>query len=439
MSALRKIQESALYQRYQLSGKVFIIGFLALVLMIPGVMVKNMMEERQKRSDEAKQSIHRMWSDEQTLIGPVLEVPYWAVKKGHRGEVKQSQEYFYVLPEQLDVQSELVPEVRRRGIFETVLYVAHLNLNGTFMIEDLLPKGAQESDVDWEDAKILMSVSDARGVKSAHLKGAEENTFKTYNRASRRHGLGQVMMSPYSVKGLKEKDFTITMQLKGSESFRMVPVGESTNVTMQSHWHSPSFLGDFLPDSREISEESFQAEWSVSGLSRGLPQSWANESVDLDDAEFGVRLMMPLGAYSRSLRVVSYALLFVTFTFGAMFCAERMSGVTIHILQYLVAGVAMMVFYVLLLSLAEQVAFALAYATAAGVIVLMLVGYVNAILKRKKLTSALGAMLVLMYGFFYVVLQCEDYALLVGSAGLVIIVGAVMYFTRDLHHMNKDE
>lgn len=437
MAALQKIQESALYQRYLLSGKVFIIGFLALVLMIPGMMVKEMMLERQKRSEEAKQSIHRMWSNDQILIGPLLEIPYTHYKKGYRGEVKQEIGYVYVLPQQLAVDAELSPEVRRRGIFETVLYVGEVKLSGHFTMDGALPKGVATDAVDWSSARILVSVSDARGVKNARLQGEDAVAFRTYSRAKRSFGLEQVMACPFELKSTGESTFSIDLELKGSESFSMIPVGEATDVHLRSSWHSPSFLGEFLPDERDVSDGGFTGVWNVSGLSRGLPQSWAQESVQLRDAELGVRLMMPLGAYSRSLRVVSYALLFVTFTFGAMFCAERMSGVTIHILQYLVAGVAVMLFYVLLLSLAEQVAFAAAYAAAGIVIVVMLVAYVNAILRRSRLTCALGGMLVLMYGFFYVVLQCEDYALLVGSAGLVLIVGAVMYFTRDLHQVEK--
>jgi len=400
--------------------------------------VKNMMLDRQHHSEAARTEINAMWSGKQKLIGPILEIPYIDSNKVNKNSEEMS--YFYVLPENLDIRSELIHEVRARGMFETVLYIANLKLEGDFNLKNVLPKGVEEGNVIWNSAKIVMSVSDTKGIKQADLVNQTEKTaFRTHTKKHHCHGLEQTMSCALPVEKGTNQSFSIQMQLSGSEDLGIIPVGEATTVEVQSDWHSPSFSGQFLPDTREIGSEGFSAKWKVSGLSRGLPQSWSKQNINLKKSELKIRLLMPVGAYSKSLRIVSYAFLFVAFTFGAMFCAERISGVGIHILQYLVAGIAIIIFYVLLLSLAEQIAFIVAYVAAASIILLMIVTYIRAILRSRGLTLALGGMLVLLYSYFYVVLQCEDYALLTGSVGLVVIVSVIMYLTRDLHKLQVEE
>lgn len=438
--SLNKIKSSAHFQKYLLTGKVFIIGLISLFLMIPGAMVKGMMRERQTRSEEAKEAVQSMWSDKQTLVGPIIEIPYTEVQKPQHGVERKRTEYLYILPSQLEVQSTLTPELRRRGIFETVLYVAELELKGSFTPQELLPKTIPVDAVDWSKARVLVSVSDARGVKEAKLNHDKTtHPFQSHQRSHLGNGLEKVISCPISVGATEPVSFEIQMQLKGSEYFGLVPVGEHTIVEAKSSWHSPGFLGKFLPDQRDINDEGFSSSWTVSGLSRGLPPCWTGKSVALKQSELGLQLMMPVSAYAQSLRIVSYAFLFVCFTFGAMFCAERISGIAIHILQYAVTGGAIMLFYVLLLSLAEHLAFSLSYGIAATIILMMIVKYVSVIIRRKHLTLALVSMLVLLYGFFFVVLQCEDYALLMGSSGLVIIIATVMYLTRNLHETSPNQ
>jgi len=429
---MEKIQQSGFYQKYLLSGKIFAIGFIALLMMIPAVLVKDLMQERQERSSEAKQAIHEMWSGRQTLIGPIIEVPYTEDAKPYNQMIRSS--VFYVMPDELNIKATLHPEKRRLGMFETVLYRADIDLKGSFDLKGLIPVGVDEKSIRWDEVKLIVSVDDARGIKEASLVDGESNVgLEAYTRRLQCSGLNKPLFCALPMNASGKRDFSVNMKLKGSEHVGFVPVGGKTVVSVDSSWHSPGFMGEFLPDTRDIGDEGFSAQWTVTGISHGLPKMIEHDSINFRNSELGVNLMMPVGVYSQSLRLVSYSLLFVFFIFGAVFCAERVSGVSVHVLQYLIAGVAIMIFYVLLLSLAEHMAFAVAYAIAAAVILAMVLGYFNAILGSKNLTLSLGGMLALMYSFFYVVLQAEDYALLMGSIGLVAIVGAVMYLTRDIH------
>lgn len=437
MNTSQKLTLSSLYHQYRMSGKIAVIGLIALLLMIPAAMVKSTMRDRQNYSDTAKRAIHNMWSEKQTVIGPILEVPYTVPFKNSNNTYVAKTYYFYIVPDTLDAHADLAPELRKRGIFETVLYTAHLQMQGAFSPKSHIPKRVNPTSIQWQKAQLIVNVSDTRGIQLVALKqGNEKRLFKVHDRVSGSR-LGQAMACDFPINDESLYAFDIDLRIKGSEDFNIVPVAERSKIQIASTWDSPSFSGKFLPDTRQVDQEGFSAVWEVTGLSRGFPQSWVGNNTELQESFLGTRLMMPVSAYTRCLRLVSYALLFVAFTFGAMFCAERMSGVAIHALQYLVAGFAMIVFYLLLLSIAEQLAFLIAYMIAATVIVSMLVLYVNAILKRRKLRYTLASMLVVMYSYFYLILLSEKYALLMGSTGLVVIIATVMYFTRDLHKIKQ--
>jgi inner membrane protein len=202
---------------------------------------------------------------------------------------------------------------------------------------------------------------------------------------------------------------------------------------MSSKWRSPSFTGNFLPEKREITSDGFRAEWSVSQLNRNFPQSWSGETYAIDNSAFGVKLYSPVDQYQKVTRAVKYAILFIVLTFMAFFLTEIFTGVLIHPIQYTLIGLAIILFYVILLSLSEHIPFLSSYAIASAGVIFLISAYAKSVLKGKRSAVIIGTILLGLYLFLYVTLQLEDFALLLGSVGLFAILAVVMYLTRRIN------
>jgi inner membrane protein len=225
------------------------------------------------------------------------------------------------------------------------------------------------------------------------------------------------------------------LALAGSDSLRLLPAGSDTEVHLSSLWTDPSFEGAYLPVERAVNEAGFEAKWKVLRLARGFPPQWKSGDValaQLDSSLVGVRLLSPVDAYTTTDRAVKYELLFIYLTFGAMFLVEVMARRRVHPVQYALIGFALCLFYLLLLSLAEHTGFLVAYATAAVAITLLIAGYSRAVLGTRGRTAAVAALVSTLYLYLFVLLQIQDYALLVGSVGLFVALAIVMYLTRGI-------
>ena len=224
----------------------------------------------------------------------------------------------------------------------------------------------------------------------------------------------------------------MSVELKGSQYLYFIPVGKTTDVTLSSNWQTPSFTGNYLPDERDISDSGFSANWNILHLNRNYPQSWIGSKYDVDNSSFGTDMLLPVDNYKKSYRVARYAILFIVFTFMVFFFVEVLNKVFIHPIQYLLVGIALVVFYSLLLAFSEHMLFNIAYLLAALLILILVTGYTAAILKSKKIGGLIFGILVVLYTFIFTIIQLEDYALLIGSIGLFIILGIVMYLSRKI-------
>ncbi len=222
------------------------------------------------------------------------------------------------------------------------------------------------------------------------------------------------------------------IDLKGSQFLYFVPVGKTTNVNINSNWTNPSFGGEFLPDSREINNEGFQSYWNILHLNRNYPQSWSDNEHSVTYSAFGVNLLLPVDRYQKSMRVIKYAILFLAFTFLVFFFIEVMNKVFIHPIQYILVGIAIVVFYTLLLAISEHLAFNISYLISAILTLTLITAYVLAILKSKKITVLILGILGILYGFIFTIIQLQDYALLIGSIGIFVILAIVMYYSRKI-------
>jgi inner membrane protein len=226
--------------------------------------------------------------------------------------------------------------------------------------------------------------------------------------------------------------FSLVIDLNGSSEIAFVPLGEMTAVSMESDWGDPSFTGGFLPAFREITPDGFRADWKILNLNRNYPQAWIGDQYKVLNSAFGAKLYLPVDHYQKTERTVKYALLFIVLTFASLFLSEMMAKTVLHPIQYTLIGFALVLFYLLLLSLSEHLGFNLAYALATLLVVALVSLYANWITSKKRIAFTTSAVLLILYAFLYVTLQIQDYALLVGTVGLLITLGIIMYVTRHI-------
>ena len=252
----------------------------------------------------------------------------------------------------------------------------------------------------------------------------------------------QIASSGVSIplKGISEMlnnkiDFKYDLDLQGSNNLSFIPIGNTTDIKIKSSWNAPSFNGTFLPDERSVSDSGFEAQWHILQLNRNYPQMWEGNmySETMHSSAFGVNLIESLDDYQKSMRSVKYAILIIASTFLVFFLVEMMNGKRIHPFQYILVGLALCLFYILLVAISEQLNFNAAYIISAAAIVVMISLYSISIFTSKKLSFLLFAILTVLYGFLFVTLQMSDYALLTGSIGLTIMLASTMYFTRNIN------
>jgi inner membrane protein len=427
--------------------RIFTVGFLALLLQIPIGMIDGTIAERRARRDEAMADVTRSWGGRQLLRGPMLHVPYvrrWTdTVEGKDGKPKavrhESFESLYVLPETLAIEGDLKTEIRRRGIFDVPLYVTHLTLRGSIRLPAPADFPSDTDEIEWNRMTLATGLTNPRAIRdeaSLVWNGQAETLEPGVGSADfLDSGIHAVVASDAAGAPGSSVPFIFKLSLAGSDSLGLLPAGSDTEVHLTSKWPHPSFEGAYLPVTRTVGETGFEARWKVLRLSRAFPPVWRAGDLgvaDVDPSVIGVRLVSPVDAYTTTERAVKYELLFIYLTFGAIFLVEVMARIRVHPVQYLLIGFALCLFYLLLLSLAEHTGFLTAYATASAAVTLLVTAYSRAVLGSRARTAAVATLVATLYGYLFVLLQIQDYALLVGSAGLFAALALVMYLTRGV-------
>lgn len=442
--------------------KIIAIVIIVLLLLIPAVMIRGLIDEREYRQQEAIDEVSSKWANQQTIKGPFISIPYYKYvkekknkdtdEKGNSVEgetveekVVRLKEYIHLLPTELDVRGEIFPEKRSRGIYDVVVYRSQIKLSGSFRNLNLKGLNIPKEDILFHNAEFVVGIDDLRGIKDGVVLQWNEQEL-SFNSGSSSQDI--VASGINAVVALNREDstsydFSFNLNLKGSQLLYFTPVGKTTDVTVVSQWSNPSFNGAFLPDERSVTENGFNAHWNVLHLNRNYPQIWTTSEhyFSVKDSEFGVNLLLPVDSYQKSYRSARYAILFIGLTFLVFFFIEVMNKIFIHPVQYILVGVALLVFYTLLLSISEYINYNWAFLISAIATLLLIAGYVLAILKSRKLTFFIVGLLGILYLFIFVIIQLQDYALLVGSIGLFTILAAVMYFSRkiDWYSLNLKE
>lgn len=414
--------------------KAIIVGFMSLLLLIPSTMIENLIFERQQRSKETIEKINAKWSNAQTIAGPVLVIPYITTTIDDKKKAQIEYHTLSVAPEQLSINGQLVPEERHFGIYKSILYKSTLNISGNFKNMKLnLPAN---SVAQWENSTVRIGLSDLRGLTN-NLDFVLNGTHLLTEAGGSGDAIGQGLV--VALKGMnlinldKSMSFNCILKLNGSSNINFIPIGKISNVQLNGSWSSPGFTGSFSPE-YSLSEKGFNAKWNILHFNRNIPESWTDTDVkSLADCSFGVNLVDTVDHYQQNMRSAKYALMFIALTFVVFFFVEVLTRKKIHPIQYLLVGIALILFYSLLLSISEQLNFAVAYLLASIATIGLIVLYAHSIFKNKSQTAILGAVLIILYVFLYVVLQLEDIALLIGSIGLFVILGIIMYFSRKIN------
>jgi len=400
-----------------------------------------LIRERQFTRDEVTREISDKWGKEQTISGPVLVLPYYEFTKND-DEIIKIPKTLYVLPKTLDITSNLIPEIRYRGTYKVIVYESATHISGDFTLPNLSTYGISEEGVEWEKACLVFGISDMRGIQQKIELSWNENMLFAdpgilYSSIANAGFTSKVVLNPDK----NDYQFTINLNLRGSKNLNFTPVGETTNVNITSPWSTPSFTGSFLPDQRTITENEFEADWTILHLNRNFPQIWNNQTYRVNESAFGVNLLFPVDEYQKSMRSAKYAIMFIALTYLIFLLVEIILKKRIHPVQYLLVSVALLLFYTLQLSLSEQIGFNLSYFISSVAIIGLITAYSHSIFKMVRLTIITSLSLVVLYSFLFVILQTEGYSLLFGSIGLFFILGFVMYLSKKVNwygHLNEE-
>lgn len=424
-----------------LTGKFFSILILSLLLCIPLAMIGMTVGEREQSRNAVRADIAASSAGSQTLAGPVLVLPYrelvTTASEDEHGKRETTTAWVsrvkYWLPENLDIRGDMDTERRHRGIYEVEIFRTPFVMQGNF---DIKPGELVPSDtVRYEQPYLALGVSDVRGIMSMPILKLNDQVVALEsgsNIAAFPGGLHAAMESVAAGR----LNFNLQLDIKGMESLEFLPLGRDTTISLASTWPHPSFFGRYLPDAPEISGKGFQARWRSNFLSNNMETLFANcmngNCEPFNNNVLGVRLIDAVDVYLQAERAHKYGILFVALTFAAFLLFEVLKDLRIHPVQYSLVGVSLVLFFLLLLSLSEHIAFLQAYITASAACIGLITFYVSYVLHSVWRALGFAALLAGLFGALYGLLQSEDFALLLGSLLLFVIVAGIMVITRKL-------
>ena len=403
--------------------KLLIIFALSLLLLIPQAIIQNMVDERRGTEMEANMEVCEKWGGSRTVRGPVLFIP---------GD--SSSHNVYLLPESLDISSEVNTKTLRRGIFDFSVYESPIRLSGTFTLPKEL-SAEQLSHLKTGRAKLLFAINDFKGFVD-YPTLTYQGERKELQAEGMNLGNDVALSCPVDVREILDggvSSFTLGVSLKGSNSISFVPVGRTTTLHVTSDCKTPSFAGRYLPTNRHVTDSGFTADWKVLALNRDFTQVLKSRTELSNVGTMDVELKVPVEQYQKTTRTIKYAYLIILLTFAVVFLVENRRHTPIHPVQYALVGIALVLFYTLLLAFSEHIGFGLAYLVAAAMTVGLITAFIQGLLKHRNATLAVGGLLTALYVFIYVIMQLESYALLVGSIGVFVILAVAMYASQKIN------
>ncbi len=414
--------------------KGLIAGGLVLIMLIPTLIVQNLVEEREARQKEVVKEVSAKWATSQTLAGPFLMIPYTESVIDKEGKPVFVKKELVILSQKMNVRGEITPVSRPRSIYKVLLYKSNIDIAGSF--NPNWPSGIDTSRLDFAKAKLCFGISDFKGIEEEiainfNNKALSLSPGLPENNISRTGLSVPVMMTQATLQA--GMDYKLNVKLKGSEKLHFMPLSANSSFTLKSSWPNPSFDGNALPNERSIHTNGFDAKWNYNQANLPFGTVLKNEVAVNDDISFGVSMVQPADQYNKTMRSIKYAILIIGLTFALFFIIEIMQGKPFHPVQYVLVGLALVIFYTLLLAISEYILFDYAYPLAAGATILLVALYAKSHFQSWKTAGIFAAVLSMLYGFIFILLRLEDTALLVGSIGLFIVLALVMYVSRKVN------
>ncbi len=417
--------------------KAFITGFLILAMLIPTFFIMHLVEEREQRQKDVVLEVSNKWAKAQTFSGPYIAIPYNEQAISDDNKLAYVKKTIVLLPEDLQVNGVLYPEERKRSIYTVLLYKTALVATGNFTIT--VPPGIDVANLQLNEAKLCVGVND--------FKGIEEKVSVVFN--NQRYNLSPgIPTQMIDEAGLscsvpltadlfaKPVQFSMNLKIRGSSQLSFAPLSGNSTFQLSSKWRSPSFDGTSLPTERKVSDSGFTAKWTFNKANLPFTTFLKDVKFDKQALSFGVSMLQPADQYAKTMRSVKYAILFIGLTFALFFIVESFQNRPVHPVQYILVGMALVIFYTLLLSLSELIMFDNAYYISASATILLITLYAKGHFGSWKTASIFAFVLTMLYSFTFVLIQLEDTALLVGSIGLFTVLALVMYASRGINWYN---
>ncbi len=457
MASDRKSDEGKRNQ--PLGMKILFIALISLGLLIPDLFMMSLISDREHAQNTTVAEISSSWSGEQLISGPIITIPYDSISPDDTGGKVR------LLPESLNFDADVKSQALHRGIYESVVYNTDIRLSGDISLSPLESLGIPMSAYRFKDATVTVGIGDLKGVEDIsalelaghkiemeggrnlqvysfsnidEMEWNDDYVYVTDNSAVSQ-GSGCMEAQTGVIKNDSVKyPYSLTMKLRGSRVLGVTPIGRHNDIVISGDCKSPSFKGMFLPSDREVADGDFKATWTLNSINRDYPQAFVgNRASSITASAAVVDMLVPVDRYQKTDRAIKYAIIVVLLTFIAVLFAEIMMHHPIHIFQYLLVGLALILFYSLLLSLAEHISFGLSYLIASVMTIGMIYLYMKGVLGSGKVALAIGVLLLIIYVFIYILLCLETFALLTGSIGLFIALAAIMYATLKLRIENR--
>ena len=410
------------------TAKMIMVGLLTLALLLPLSFVQELIIERSQRQKEVVAETTSKWGESVYFYGPILKIPY-------KDPITLRIENAFFFPEQLTSSSTTeIKTPLQRSIYKSNVFTTKMQFSGNYVQPNFSKKNIPTENVYWDKASIVIRTTNLKSVNDeVKIKfGTSNFTFEPIHNTQANDSIESLETGYFNYNTLKNASFQIHITYNGSKRISIVPIGKTTDARMTSNWGSPNFNGSFIPNDKKITNKGFDATWKILHFNRPFAQENFEVLPELSKYAFAVDFITPVDEYQQNERASKYGFLVIGLTFLIFFLIQSISKISIHIFQYTMIGIALIMFYTLLISITEHSSFSFAYAIAGTSVVVLIALYSISILKDRKFPSFIFIALSVLYTFIYVIIQLEDYALLVGSIGLFLILAAVMYFSRKI-------
>lgn len=430
-----------------LPGRLVLLTVTMLVLLIPLELVNELRVERGYRLMEVQDELAAQWGGAQTVVGPILVIPVLdhseerMEKVDDKGEVKVwyrpvvVQRDFLLLPDALEVDGQVAPQALHRGLYDVLVYDARVSLDATFTRPEFPARAGHTLEPLWREARLVVEISDLSAVSEVETLSWQDRALHpeagTLPGASGQGGISGAIVDFAGDTAA----VAVNLRMRGMGSLMAGPVAEVTQVSMGGTWDAPSFTGFTLPNERDVRSDRFTASWTVPGVARPVPQLLELGAVGLDPLRLhtvGVRLLEPASPYVSVERALTYGLLVIVLGLMSFLVLEHGLGLALHPVQWLVNGLALVVFYLVLLATSEHQGFDMAYGVASALTVGMVSGYSVLATRSARVGAAVLPALSTLYACMYAMLRSEDHALLMGTTLVVLALGCTMWVTRHL-------